>query len=201
MNIQQTIKTKLNSTSKLKVIKLLGYNSTTKGLKTLELFLNQEALSLWLKSGHYDFKYTTEQFLINLCKVLEIDDDIIQVELERLNRYYEELDRYRGCHIYINTNFRRKNEPIFALAFCEFKRRIKLNLKDLIYKSGEEIFEYISHIVKKHYVQENGKIGIWGKIVNYVFHHKDDKTFVFDTDGKLVENIVVAENRAILTLK
>ena len=112
----------------------------------------------------------------------------------------KELTRFKDCYIFVNTNFKRKNEPIFALAFCEYQRNITLDKNDLLCKNDEEIFTYISQIVQEHYSQTEGKIGIWGDIVNYVYHHYDGKTYLFDRDGTQIETIKVVENRATLQL-
>jgi hypothetical protein len=113
----------------------------------------------------------------------------------------KELAKFRGCYIFVNTNFKRKGEPIFALAFCESQRNIGLNKNNLIFKSDDEIFAIISAIVKEHYEQSNGKAGIWGNIVNYVYHHSDGETYIFDTNGNQIESYEVVESRASLRLK
>lgn len=116
-------------------------------------------------------------------------------------RERKELSCFSGCYIFVNTNFKRKSEPIFALAFCEGRRRLALDKPKLIFKSDEEVFEIIGEFVKEHYIQEDADAGIWGKIVNYVYHHKDGQTYVFDKDGELLEDVKVQESRARLSLK
>ena len=112
-----------------------------------------------------------------------------------------ELAKYKDSYIFVNTNFKRKSEPIFALAFCESQRNIAIDKNVLIFKSEHEIFRIISDTIQQHYNQSNGKIGIWGNIVNYVYHHSDGETYIFDTSGHQIESYEVVESRVSLKLK
>ena len=112
-----------------------------------------------------------------------------------------ELSKFEGCYIFVNTNFKRKSEPIFALAFCEGQRNIGLDKNDLIFRGDDEIFAIISNIVKQHYIDSSGSIGIWGTVINYVYHHSDGESYIFDKDGNQLKDIDIIENRAVLKLK
>ena len=113
----------------------------------------------------------------------------------------KELEKFKDSYIFVNTNFKRKSEPIFALAFCEAKRNIGLDKISLIFKTDEEIFHIISEIVKEHYIDSGGNIGLWGDIVNYVYHHSNGETYIFDKYGQILEDIKVLEYRATLRIK
>ena len=115
-------------------------------------------------------------------------------------RTSKELRRFRNSYIFVNTNFKRKGEPIFALAFSELHRNVAFNKSDLIFKSDEEVFELISAIVKQHFLETKGNIGIWGNIVSYIYHHSDGKTYLFDKDGLLRDDEKVIESKAVLSL-
>ena len=113
----------------------------------------------------------------------------------------EELRKLQGCYIFVNTNFRRKNEPIFALAFMEGIRCLNIPKEQFAFKSGDEIFELVSEIVKEHYKENEGKLQLWGKIDNYFYHHKDEKVYTFSKDGIIIKNKNTKESRATLSLK
>ena len=113
----------------------------------------------------------------------------------------EEMRKLRKCYIFVNTNFRRKNEPIFVLAFMEGRRRIAIPKEKFVFKSDDEIFELVSKIVKKHYKENEGKLPIWGNIDNYFYHHKDGKVYTFDKNGLMVENDNIIESIATLSIK
>lgn len=115
-------------------------------------------------------------------------------------RERKEIASLRRCNIYVNTNFRRKNEPIFALAMCEGKRNLAVDVESLMFKSDKESLKIVGQFIKDHYIESNGDLGIWGKIVNYAYHHKDSKSYVFDTNGELLENVEVLQSRASLSL-
>ncbi len=113
----------------------------------------------------------------------------------------KELAKFKNSYIFVNTNFKRTSQPIFALAFCESQRNIALDKNNFIFKNDNEIFILVSDIIQEHFSITKGKIGIWGNIVNYVYHHSDGKTYVFDTNGQQIEEINVVEGRAVLRLK
>ena len=200
MNIHNTLKNKLQFSSKEQIIKELGYNSTEKGTKALDGFLKSKDLYTWIHSGYYDFKYTAEQLLKRLCVILDLDSKTVDDELQIQVKYYAELRRVQYNYIFVNTNFKRTTQPIFALAYSEAKRRIKLDAKECIFKSETEILDIVSKTVKQHYLKTKGNIGIWGSIENYIYHH-NDKIFTFDRDGNRITADTVNESKATLSLK
>jgi len=58
----------------------------------------------------------------------------------------------------------------------------------------------ISGIVKKHFKEKNGKLPIWGDIVNYVYHHSDGKAYVFSPNGTLDKDGEYTESVATIHL-
>ncbi len=115
-------------------------------------------------------------------------------------RTSKELRKFKDSYIFVNTDFKRKGEPIFALAFCESQRNVIFNKEDLIFKSDEEVLNLISDIVKQHFIETKGNIGIWGDIVSYVYHHRNGETYVFDKNGLLRDDEKVIESKAVLSL-
>jgi hypothetical protein len=114
-----------------------------------------------------------------------------------------EQNRFKNSYLFIDTNFKRKSEPIFALAFMEHKRRIKYSdIGNLYFKSDEEILEMVSKFVKEDYFTCNGTIKLWGDIVSYNWHHIDGNIYIFDINGsyKLNSNNH-NESKATLKLK
>lgn len=107
-----------------------------------------------------------------------------------------------GSYIFVNTNFKRKNEPIFALASLESKRRISItNVDEITSKNKDEMFQILGNIIKNHYKQNSGALSVWGNIVNYQAHLKDE-LYLFDTSGNHLENMVpVNENCASMSLR
>jgi len=175
--------------SKKEISKKLGYASAKKGLAAIDNFLKYD-----LNSGFYDFKYTSKHFFIELCKILEIQDIKVKVEFHNLERYVKELDRFKGSNIFIDTGFKRESQPIFILAICEGQRILKPPIKELLYKTDEEIIMIISKFVKKHFNRVNEKIGIWGNAKHYVFEFNDEK-YIFDRYGELEKDIIINQKQ------
>ena len=200
MNIHNTIKKHLQHSHKEELASKLGYSSIKKATKALNTFLESEDLYSWLHSGYYDFKYTAEQLLRKICLEIGIDFTIVDIELQEYKKYYVEVQKLQNDYIFVNTNFRRTTQPVFVLALCESKRRIKLDAKKYVFKNKTEILELISKSVKQHYLSTKGTLGIWGKIENYIYHHKD-KIFTFDTDGTKIIDDEVDESKATLSVK
>jgi len=105
-----------------------------------------------------------------------------------------------AIYICVNTNFKRKGQPIFALAFSESERRLKIPVENLLFKTESEVLNIVSNFIVNHYTTTKGDIGIWGKAVNYVFHH-NGKRYNFGTEGNPIYNIDVPETMATLNLK
>jgi len=201
MDIYTTlIKALQNSSTKI-VVKKLGYNSLKKGKKSLAQFVQHKDLYSWLDSGFYDFKYTADKLFRELCKIYDIKIEIVEDEFKNQKILRAEIDKCQNCYIFINTNFIRKSEPIFVLAFLESKRHIKINSEQLIFKTKNKILDMVSNIVKTHYKKTEGTLPLWGDIANYVYHNSDGSVYVFDTLGKPIKEINVIENRAFLKLK
>ncbi len=201
MKLYNTIKERLEVVDQHALAKELGYNSYSTYAKTLDKFLSSKTPSIWLSNGHYDFSHTANSFISKLCEKLKIKPSFYQQEIKLAKEKNEELAKLANCYIFVNTNFRRTTEPIFALAFMESKRRIQIDAKDLIFKDINKILEMVSKVIQEHYIDTKGVLTIWGKIENYVYHHIDDKSYIFDTNGVIInDDAEITESRAILTL-
>ena len=199
MDINNLVRKRLEGKDKIEIVKKMGYQSPKRGVESLDYFLSKGSLD-FLMQGMYDFKYTADQFFEKLCEVLEIDKKLTEEARQEIKKIVAEKRAYEYAYIYVNTNFKRTSEPIFVLAFMESTRRIRLNADDFLLKSDEEVLKEISKIVKNHYKETGGELFIWGKIKNYVYDHKDGKSYIFDTDGNLI-NEKVLETMAILSVK
>lgn len=200
--IFEDIKEKIKLQNKTFISKELGYSNLTKFEKTLNKFLEFSTLYEWFQCGHYDLVNTAGDFFIKLSKALKIDEDTINNEIKNITLYKHEVEKFKDSYIFINTNFKRKNEPIFALALCENQRRISLyKNENFLFKSIDEILEILSIEIKKHYLLNSYKLGIWGKIVSYQVHIFDT-IYTFDTNGSLKSNdVIIFENKATLKYK
>ena len=113
----------------------------------------------------------------------------------------KEIRSFEKCYIFVNTNFKRKNKPIFALAFMENRRHLAIPKEKFAFKNDDEIFALVSQIVQQHYRETKGKLPLWGKINNYFYHHKDGKVYTFDRSGTMIENSNTNESRATISIR
>ena len=201
MNLLGTIKTELKNIPHKELILKMGYQTEEKGLRTMNTFLKSKSMHDWLSSGHYDLKYTAEQFLEKLCSILNLAPSLLKDELVHYEKTVKEYGKFEEVYIFVNTHFKRESQPIFALAMMEYLRLILPDTAELIFKSDQEVFAIISDFVKIHFKENKGELKMWGKIDNYIYHHCDGKTHTFDKSGNLVKNASeVFENHATISL-
>lgn len=171
----------------------LAYQSAKKLEKSINIFMETKTIYDWLNSGFYDLVYDAKELFLKLCEVFGIWDLIVQNELNYCENLKNEIYRFKGSYIFVNTNFKRKNESIFALALCEKKRRISLFKNErFLFKTKEEILELVSNIVIEHYKINDGKCSIWGNIINYQLN-LFDTVYIYSLDGK-IENVKEKES-------
>jgi len=186
MQLHNRLKEELKTTSKEIISKKLGYTSASKGLNSLDSFLTYQSLNHWLRSGFYDFKYDAKEYFIQLCQILSIPKEDMETELKYQKKLSDEINSFSDSDIYINTDFKRITQPLNVLALMEHTRRIAIPKEALLFKTDTEIFKIISNLVKEHYLTCKGELALWGEICNYVYYHRDKKTYVFDKDGNLL---------------
>ncbi len=199
MDINDLVRKRLEGKDKIEIVKKMGYQVHAKGVESLNYFLSKN-LSDFITDGMYDFRYSAEEFFRKLCEVLEIDEESVNKEIQKINEIIIKRRAYEKSYIFVNTNFKRQSQSIFALAFMEGERRLRPNIDNLLFKSDEDVLKEISRVVKTHYHDTKGKLPMWGNIVNYAYHHKNGKVYVFDTDGNLTEQ-EVEESLATLSVK
>jgi len=77
--------------------------------------------------------------------------------------------------IFIETGFIRNSQPIFALALMESTRRIQIP-KEIYRLPLDFQIPRIEKIIKKHYLDCNGKLPLWGKVKYYKYFYAEDVT-------------------------
>jgi hypothetical protein len=201
MDIFDNIQEQLKVADRTTIIQQLDYHSNRKGGKALETFLSYDNLYEWLiNSGFFDFTYSSEELFCALCHIFAIDPATVDKEISATQILRKEIDRCRGAYIFIDTNFRRRSQPIFSLAVMEFKRRIYLKPESLIYKNMDQLLSMITKIIIKHYAGTDGTLPMWGKIAHYQYNHYDGTIYLFDITGELIPDSIVAESRATLSI-
>ncbi len=201
MTIHQQIKEKLADSSQDEILKKLGYNNLEMGIKTLQKLIDSEDIYHWLKNGNFDMKYSSEAFLRRVTEVLDISLEDLDEEIKRSKVHLEKIAAMQDPYIYIDTHFKRQNEPIFALAMMERRRHISVDKEWIVDMDLEEVLESIVILVKEHYIENEGKLPLWGKIYTYLYQHTDGSRYVFGRDGDLKEDTEeIVESKAELKI-
>ena len=89
-------------------------------------------------------------------------------------------------YLFMETYFKRVNEPLFVLALMDAKRRMMLPKEALLNQSKESIEAYVAHRIKEHYAMTQGYLEMWGKIHLYILFHSDGKKYIFNIHGNLL---------------
>ena len=197
----QSIKKQLIYQDRHILAKQLGYQSVKRFEKTLDKFLTFTTIETWLENGNYDLVNSAEEFFIKLANYIGIGNSLIQTVMNNTQRIKQEKLRFKDSYIFVNTNFKRKNEPIHVLALCEQYRRLPIFLEeDFLFKSAYEILNLLSIRLQKHYKENQKGLIVWGKIISYQVH-LFNKLYIFNTDGTIAINqAYVNENKASLKI-
>ncbi len=166
MTLQKIITSKLSCANLSDITQFMGYNKfqTPKAVKRLKGLMTDEYLGLY--SSSYDFKFSNSEFLTQLTKVLGVLD--CQGDLDTIaTTHYNQLNRFKS-YVFIDTEFVRKSQPVFILAARSNQRYIRLN-DDIQMKPRHEQATQVQSMVKQHYIDSRGEIGIWGTVKRYVF--------------------------------
>ena len=110
-----------------------------------------------------------------------------------MQKLYNERVKFRGSYIYIDTDFRRKSEPIFALAMAQHLRYISLTpfLDELCFKALDEQLKAISKITKSYY-QKTQTLPIFGAITGFKLYFLG-KNYSIDTDGNFTDKEITEQ--------
>lgn len=199
MELRNILKEKLEAMDLLALAKKVGYGDAKKGKNRIVSLVDKDYFGL-CDNGCYDLVHSNSSLLKSLCKALEINNILYEKTCYAIELLKEDIKKSNYRHIYIHTDFKRKSEPIFALAALECKRRL-YNLNFLRGFTLEHQIKEVAQVVKEHYINNIGKLEFWGNIKNYVYHYDAKKEpIIFDIEGKIV-NKVIYESSATMSLK
>ncbi len=193
------IKNRLENAEKESIVKSLGYNNKKNGLKRLGTLISTKNIEEWLKKNGYDFCHSNESFLLKLCDILEFDKADYLKPITKISDRLNAIDRMPNPYIFINTNFKRENQPIFALAFMERERKIYID-KVKVFDSRDDGLSMAKKLVQEHYQETQGVIPMWGTIDNYIYH-TNNKKYIINKNGEIENNTKeIFESKAVLSI-
>ena len=102
-------------------------------------------------------------------------------------------------YIFVDTNFRRKNEQLHTLALLNDKRYIRLNKNLYLDLDEDAINSHVSNVIKLHYKWRGGRLPLWGEISAYLYHDIKGNKASYNCLGKII-NKEVLESQVIIKL-
>jgi len=198
MDLRQQLQLKLSHSDYHDIAQLMGYKSKTgKAAQRITNVLADRYLGLY--SGGFDFKYRADDFLSTLCSVLGININDHENNINAIHdEYSDRRDRYKS-YVFVDTEFKRENQPIFVLAFCEGERHLEVDYEIRIKPLHEQV-KYVQSLVAQHYKDTAEKIGIWGEVKRYVFFYAQGCKLALSLNGVIINEPEEASiSRATLT--
>lgn len=183
MTLESQIQNKINSISKRDVVKEMGYSNLEKAEERLNLFVGMNNIYLWLKLETFDSLYDSEDFVLKLLEVLELDDSKAHQLIDKYRMRLHQLKEMAQPYIDIDTKFKRTNEPLLDLVKARKQKRIMLNKEDVAFSSPEENLSFVQEIIQEHHNRTEADLGIWGKVHYYYFKNTDGNIYGFDRYG------------------
>jgi hypothetical protein len=166
------------------ILKSIGYrNPSPKNFDRLKSVLDDDCLGL--KSGGFDFKYSTQEFLLALSNVAGLDLKRSQQWIEATQKYISDEEQAFKPYIWVDTHFKRTTQPIFALAFCESRRYLSFS-KGFWRLPIEQQLRKAQALARDHMAETEGKLVMWGNIQEYWFFYEPRKAFILSPDGELI---------------
>lgn len=178
----------------------LGYKNADKCSAALKKFATCKELTAWLHKGHFDFTHTTLSIL-EKCKAILAQGLIenatlpaFEAEIKKANVEIQRWRDFRRSYIRVQTDFRRQNQPIFALGLSSGMLYIDLPIKDeWLTEEVEAVLPKIPEIVRRHYQSHEGRLSypFTSNIVGYSLYLKKGKQttpYYFDTEGNPTES-------------
>lgn len=182
--LKSLIVEKVKNWDEMALLQAMGYRKVNERCRArLKSLL--EADDLGLNAGGYDLKYSDADFLQALCNVLGIESQRVDAAVEAIEEEQQARMTAFDCYLWVFTNFKRANQPVFALAACEQYRYLrfeedfwKLPLHEKIHEAGRR--------VRSHMQETGGELPCWGKAQEYWFFYAREKSYRLNTRGDII---------------
>jgi len=166
------------------ILKAMGYRKpTSANLERVQNVLDDPEFGL--NDGGFDFKYSSEGFLRALCVVTGMDMALADQRICRIKKYLEEEREAFKPYLWVDTGFKRKSQPIFALAVCEHQRYLDFPKGFWRFSIDRQLGRAQCRI-REHVFETGGELGIWGHIKQYWFYYKKDKAYLLALNGEVI---------------
>ena len=188
--IYEELKILTQNSDKKALSKALGYVREQNFARALANLEAAKSLDEFITKGLFDWAHSSETLILALSKHFSLS---IDAELSEVQKLYNERIKFKGSYIYIDTNFKRKNEPIFALAMAQHLRYISLTpfLDELCFKTLDEQLNIISKVVKDYY-HKTKSLPVFGEITGFKLYLLG-KNYSLDTNGNFTDKEIAEQ--------
>ena len=174
------------------ILKKMGYHKPrATNLERLQKVLSSPTLGLDI--GGYDLRYQSHEFVHELCRALELPLDECDAHIARIKRQAEDDRAAFKPYLWVDTDFKRKSQPIFALAFLESRRYLGFP-RWILRLTPEQQLVQAQELVQDHMRETEGELLIWGSIKRYWFFYAPNRSYWLAPDGE-----VIAKNEGLVT--
>lgn len=178
------IKARLKGKTPVEILKAMGYQKPTQQtIERLESVMASKRLGL--EHGGFDLKYSTPEFLGALCKVAGIDEQEARQRVRHLHNGVSEDWHAFKPYLWVNTHFKRRSQPIFALAAMESRRYLSFPEGFWRLPIAEQLGE-AQRKVHTHMADTEGTLPMWGDIDEYWFFYEPETAYVLSTSGDVL---------------
>jgi len=168
------------------LLRALGYScNNQKAATRLQQALENPLYGL--DQSHYDFRYGGTEFFRALCQVLGMDSEQVNAEISDVQTEINEARAAWRPFIWVDTHFRRENQPVFILGLCESSRYLRLHWT-LARKPISEQLQIVRDCLAAHWQATSGELWPWGKIQEYWYYYQEDTAYRFMPTGELIEH-------------
>jgi len=195
-----TLQQKTQKLDNIEILTKMGYHKPEKALKRLNCLLTSTNLLWWFNHDGFDLKYSNREFILKLGKIVNIPKAELLAELSAVQKEQIRIEKMFQTYIFIDTNFKRQNQPLFTLALLEGQRHITLSKYDVLKNATDEL-DRVKHIVRDHYKKSGGQLPFWGKIHRYIYVYGANQKLVIIPDGRAISPTDCQLQKATLTIK
>lgn len=183
-NFKTDLVVRVAAIPKDEVLKAMGYHKpTSANHERLQDVLDDPEFGL--TEGGFDFKYSSEGFLRALCVVTGMDMSLTDQRISRMKKHLEEERQAFKPYLWVDTGFKRQNQPVFALAICEPQRYLHFP-KDFWHLSIDRQLGGAQCRVREHVYETGRDLGIWGEIKQYWFYYKNNAAYLLALNGEVI---------------
>jgi len=166
------------------ILKKMGYHKPrATNLERLQKVLGSPVLGLDV--GGYDLRYQSHEFVHELCRALELPLDECDANIARIKRQAEDDRAAFKPYLWVDTDFKRKDQRVFVLAFLESRRYLGFP-RWILRLTPEQQLVQAQELVQEHMRETEGELLIWGTIKRYWFFYAPNRSYWLAPDGEVI---------------